>query len=217
MTHLATRHRWSQRSNGPTITQPTLTRTKDEQTRTISQSGDQHTDIHRHIDGAQLCILRVPNGRSQPRTRTQGATTGGSGEQSRGKKYKPCIEITAAVCYNNKKGWSTMEERKETREQEVNINTNNQKNQEKKETYKHDRGKYNDVIRFVPNSREGEAVLDGICISTPSRITLASGADNCFRLFKDCSAFKVCTVPRIAFIVITTKITIINNINIVIY
>ena len=49
---------------------------------------------------------------------------------------------------------------------------------------------------------------DGINIRLPSRMTLASGADSCFKLFKDCSAFIVCTVPRIAFIVITTKITI---------
>ena len=50
--------------------------------------------------------------------------------------------------------------------------------------------------------------LDGICFNTPSRMTFASGADICFRLSRDCSAFKVCTVPRIAFIVITTRITI---------
>ena len=50
--------------------------------------------------------------------------------------------------------------------------------------------------------------LDGIWITLPSRTTLASGADNCFKLSSDCSAFTVCIVPRTAFIVITTKITI---------
>ena len=50
--------------------------------------------------------------------------------------------------------------------------------------------------------------LDGIWIIFPSLATFASGADNCFKLLSDCSAFTVCTVPSIAFIVITTKITI---------
>ena len=50
--------------------------------------------------------------------------------------------------------------------------------------------------------------LDGIWITLSSRTTLASGADNCFKLSSDCSAFTVCIVPRTAFIVITTKITI---------
>ena len=49
--------------------------------------------------------------------------------------------------------------------------------------------------------------LDGICITTPSLITFASGADSCFKLFSDCSAFTVCTVPRIALIVMTINIT----------
>ena len=48
---------------------------------------------------------------------------------------------------------------------------------------------------------------DEIGTTTPSRRTFASGPDNFFRLARDDSAFTVCTVPRIAFIVITITIT----------
>ena len=43
----------------------------------------------------------------------------------------------------------------------------------------------------------------------PPRITLVCGVDNCFKLFNEFCALMLCTVPNIAFIVITTKITIV--------
>ncbi len=41
----------------------------------------------------------------------------------------------------------------------------------------------------------------------PARKTLAFGEDNSLRLFNDCSALTVWTVPKTALIVITIKIT----------
>ena len=49
--------------------------------------------------------------------------------------------------------------------------------------------------------------LAGSWIVEPSRSTLACGPASFFKLCRDCSAFTVCTVPRIALIVITIKIT----------
>ena len=48
---------------------------------------------------------------------------------------------------------------------------------------------------------------DGICTTLPPLSTFASGPDSFFRLASDCSAFTVWTVPRIAFIVITIRMT----------
>ena len=47
----------------------------------------------------------------------------------------------------------------------------------------------------------------GILMNCPFLNTLASGADIFLRLSSDCSAFTVCTVPSMAFIVITISIT----------
>ena len=49
--------------------------------------------------------------------------------------------------------------------------------------------------------------LAGSCTTLPSRNTDAFGADKFFKLFKERSACRVCTVPRMAFRVITTRIT----------
>ena len=49
--------------------------------------------------------------------------------------------------------------------------------------------------------------LAGSCTATPSRNTFASGPASFFKLCRDCSAFTVCTVPKIALIVITITIT----------
>ena len=59
------------------------------------------------------------------------------------------------------------------------------------------------------NSRisPGTTSFAGISCFLPSLITLASGADSCFKLSKDFSAFICCTVPRTAFITRTAKIT----------
>ena len=47
----------------------------------------------------------------------------------------------------------------------------------------------------------------GIWTTRPSRTTLAVGADICFRLSRDAAAFTVCTVPRMAFMVMTARMT----------
>ena len=49
--------------------------------------------------------------------------------------------------------------------------------------------------------------LAGSCTVTPSRNTFASGQASFFKLCRDCSAFTVCTVPKIALIVMTITIT----------
>ena len=53
----------------------------------------------------------------------------------------------------------------------------------------------------------GTSSLAGSCRTDPSRSTEAFGADRFFRLFKECSACRVCTVPSMAFNAITTRIT----------
>ena len=49
--------------------------------------------------------------------------------------------------------------------------------------------------------------LAGIWTIVPSRNTFASGPERFFKLCRDCSAFTVCIVPKIALIVITVTIT----------
>ena len=51
--------------------------------------------------------------------------------------------------------------------------------------------------------------LESTSIFFPSLITLAMGEDRDFKLSRDFSAFSCCTVPRIAFMIITAKITIV--------
>ena len=53
-----------------------------------------------------------------------------------------------------------------------------------------------------------KSLLD-ISIVFPSRMTRVCGVDNCFRLFNEFWAFMLCIVPKIAFMVITAKITIV--------
>ena len=53
----------------------------------------------------------------------------------------------------------------------------------------------------------GTTSLEGISTFTPFLITLALGEESAFKLLRDCSAFTFCTVPKIAFIIITAKIT----------
>ncbi len=53
----------------------------------------------------------------------------------------------------------------------------------------------------------GTISFDATSLRIPSRSTFAFGADNSFRESKDFSAFTYCTVPRMAFKIITTKIT----------
>ena len=47
----------------------------------------------------------------------------------------------------------------------------------------------------------------GIWTTCPSRSTLAVGADICLRLSREAAAFTVCTVPRMAFMVMTARMT----------
>ena len=49
--------------------------------------------------------------------------------------------------------------------------------------------------------------LAGIMIAAPSRSTFASGPESFFKLCSDCSAFTVCTVPRMALMVMTMTMT----------
>ena len=44
-------------------------------------------------------------------------------------------------------------------------------------------------------------------MTLPSRRTFAVGADICFKLSSEASALMVCTVPRMAFMVITARMT----------
>ena len=53
----------------------------------------------------------------------------------------------------------------------------------------------------------GTTSQPGICVTRPSRSTLAVGAAICFRLSRDVAAFTVCTVPSTAFSVTTARIT----------
>ena len=53
----------------------------------------------------------------------------------------------------------------------------------------------------------GTISLEGISTFLPFLYTLALGADKAFKLSKDCSALKCCTVPNIALRIITAKIT----------
>ena len=53
----------------------------------------------------------------------------------------------------------------------------------------------------------GTSSLAGSCTTVPLRRTEAFGADKFFRLFKERSACRVCIVPRMAFNVITIRIT----------
>ena len=53
----------------------------------------------------------------------------------------------------------------------------------------------------------GTTSRPGIWTTVPSRRTFAVGADICFRLSREASAFTVWTVPRTAFMVITARIT----------
>ena len=53
----------------------------------------------------------------------------------------------------------------------------------------------------------GTTSRPGIWMILPSRRTLAVGADICFKLSKEAWAFTVCTVPRMAFMVITARMT----------
>ena len=55
----------------------------------------------------------------------------------------------------------------------------------------------------------GTTSLEGISIFVPFLKTLALGAERAFKLFKDCSALTCCTVPSIAFKIITANITIV--------
>ena len=53
----------------------------------------------------------------------------------------------------------------------------------------------------------GTISLEGISCFTPFLITLALGADNCLRLSNERCALICCTVPRTAFIISTSNIT----------
>ena len=53
----------------------------------------------------------------------------------------------------------------------------------------------------------GTTSRPGIWMVFPSRTTLAVGADICLRLSRDASALMVWTVPRMAFMVITARMT----------
>ena len=53
----------------------------------------------------------------------------------------------------------------------------------------------------------GTISLDGISCFTPFLITLALGEDNCLRLSNERCALTCCTVPRTAFIISTSNIT----------
>ena len=53
----------------------------------------------------------------------------------------------------------------------------------------------------------GTTSRPGTWSTVPSRTTLAVGADICLRLSSEAAAFTVCTVPRMAFMVMTARMT----------